>query len=144
MSEDTLRLGFLLGDTDSLDAQNQVMDESSKYGDVIQEGFLDTYNNLTLKSVMLLKWVRSHCRHARYIMKTDDDMFVNLPRLISFLEEDQAKFRPSHKLKMPATVTLPQSSQLPDSADASSALLIGTLICGARPISNARSKWYVQ
>jgi len=141
VSENTLRLGFLLGDTDSLEMQNQVMDESSKYGDVIQEGFLDTYNNLTLKSVMLLKWVRSHCRHARYVMKTDDDMFVNLPRLISFLQEDQAKFRPLLKHLKPSTVSLPQSTQLPDSAEATSALLIGTLICGARPISNARSKW---
>lgn len=141
MSLNVLRLGFLLGDTDSLEAQNQVMEESSKYGDVIQEGFLDTYNNLTLKSVMLLKWVRSHCRHARYIMKTDDDMFVNLPRLIGFLEEDQAKFRPLQKHKTPSTVSLPRNTLLPDSAEASSALLIGTLICGARPISNARSKW---
>jgi beta-1,3-galactosyltransferase 1 len=141
VSEKILRLGFLLGDTDSLEMQNQVMDESSKYGDVIQEGFLDTYNNLTLKSVMLLKWVRSHCRHARYVMKTDDDMFVNLPRLISFLQEDQAKFRPLLKHAKPSTVSLPQSTQLPDSAEATSALLIGTLICGARPISNARSKW---
>jgi len=117
-----------------------VADESTKYGDVIQEGFLDTYNNLTLKSVMLLKWVRTHCRHALYVMKTDDDMFVNLPRLITFLEEDRAKYRKLEQ-HQPSIVTPSSSSLLPDFAEGRSTLLIGTLICGARPISNARSKW---
>ncbi|XP_059471379.1 beta-1,3-galactosyltransferase 1-like isoform X2 [Neocloeon triangulifer] len=143
VSDETLRLAFLLGDTDSLELQTRVEAESAKYGDVIQEGFLDTYNNLTLKSVMLLKWVRSHCRHAQYVMKTDDDMYVNLPKLITFLQEDLAKFRPAKQppAKPALTPTL-ATTALPDFAEAKSTLLVGTLICGARPISNSRSKWY--
>lgn len=111
--------------------------ESASYGDVIQEGFLDTYNNLTLKSVMLLKWVRSHCRHARYVMKTDDDMFVNLARLVTQLHSDTARFRPPPSLA-PST----DADQLPDFALEPRGLLLGALICGARPIANTRSKWY--
>ncbi|XP_065332402.1 beta-1,3-galactosyltransferase 1-like [Cloeon dipterum] len=143
VSDETLRLAFLLGDTESLELQNKVEAESGKYGDIIQEGFLDTYNNLTLKSVMLLKWVRSHCRHAQYVMKTDDDMYVNLPKLITYLQEDLAKFRP--RIAKPTAVELPATtltSSLPDFADSLSELLVGTLICNAQPISNARSKWY--
>lgn len=30
-------------------------------GDIIQENFLDSYNNLTLKSILLLKWVTNNC-----------------------------------------------------------------------------------
>lgn len=31
------------------------------HNDMIQESFLDTYNNLTLKTMMMLKWVNNHC-----------------------------------------------------------------------------------
>lgn len=31
------------------------------YDDLIQESFLDSYNNLTLKSVMMLKWINANC-----------------------------------------------------------------------------------
>jgi len=73
---------------------------------------VDSYNNLTLKSVMMLKWVSANCRSVRYIMKTDDDMFVNINNLVSLL-----KVRSMNNL------------------------LVGALICGARPIVDTRNKW---
>lgn len=30
-------------------------------GDIIQENFIDSYNNLTLKSVFMLKWANRNC-----------------------------------------------------------------------------------
>lgn len=30
-------------------------------GDIIQENFVDSYNNLTLKSILMLKWVNNNC-----------------------------------------------------------------------------------
>ncbi|XP_015917087.2 beta-1,3-galactosyltransferase 1 [Parasteatoda tepidariorum] len=77
---------FLLGRSPNDDINAAVATESRKYSDIIQEDFLDTYNNLTLKSVMLLKWVKEHCGNARYVMKTDDDMFVHVPNLVKALE----------------------------------------------------------
>lgn len=89
-------------------------EESLHYSDIIQEGFVDSYNNLTLKSVMMLKWVLSNCRSVRYIMKTDDDMFVNINNLVRLL-----------KLRNISN------------------LLVGALICGARPIADTQNKWWV-
>ena len=43
--------------------------------------FQDTYRNLTLKTVMGLKWSAIFCPQARHVMKTDDDIFVNVPLL---------------------------------------------------------------
>lgn len=65
----TVKLVFLLGQTQFAfteeeftdEIQNRVNQESESYGDILQEGFLDTYNNLTLKSIMLLKWVTNNC-----------------------------------------------------------------------------------
>ena len=31
-------------------------EESSLYGDILQEGFVDSYANLSVKSLMLAKW----------------------------------------------------------------------------------------
>ncbi|XP_067003763.2 beta-1,3-galactosyltransferase 1 isoform X2 [Anabrus simplex] len=109
----TVKVAFLLGDPDNSTLQEQVEEESIRHGDVIQEGFIDSYNNLTLKTVMMLKWVHSYCTSAHFIMKTDDDMFVNINNLIKLLK---VKGGPG--------------------------LLLGTLICGAKPILDANSKWY--
>jgi len=34
---------------------------------------------------MALKWVRYHCPEARYVLKTDDDVFVHLPDLLELI-----------------------------------------------------------
>ncbi|KAH9360527.1 hypothetical protein HPB48_019017 [Haemaphysalis longicornis] len=65
--------------------QEQVANESAQYGDVIQADFRDTYRNLTLKSVFLLKWAYMYCAATRFVMKADDDIFVNVRNLLLFL-----------------------------------------------------------
>ena len=45
--------------------------------------FQDSYHNLTLKTVMGLKWMSIFCPHAKFILKTDDDIYVNVPLLTS-------------------------------------------------------------
>ena len=51
-------LGNSLNDT----KQQDVINESEQYGDIVQESFLDTYANLTVKSLMLLKWFTTSCK----------------------------------------------------------------------------------
>lgn len=41
--------------------QLRLVNESEVYGDIIQESFIDSYNNLTLKTIMMLKWVTNNC-----------------------------------------------------------------------------------
>uniref|UniRef100_A0A182IKR6 Galectin domain-containing protein n=1 Tax=Anopheles atroparvus TaxID=41427 RepID=A0A182IKR6_ANOAO len=41
--------------------QLRIVNESEVYGDIIQESFIDSYNNLTLKTIMMLKWVTNNC-----------------------------------------------------------------------------------
>nr|XP_050050571.2 beta-1,3-galactosyltransferase 4-like [Dermacentor andersoni] len=65
--------------------QERVANESARYGDIIQADFRDTYRNLTLKSVFLLKWAFMYCSRAQFLLKTDDDVFVNVDNLVRFL-----------------------------------------------------------
>lgn len=66
--------------------QKIIAEESKKHNDIIQESFHDTYGNLTLKSCMLLKWVTSNCNSSKFVLKTDDDVFVNVPKLLRTLK----------------------------------------------------------
>ncbi|XP_008945569.1 PREDICTED: UDP-GalNAc:beta-1,3-N-acetylgalactosaminyltransferase 1 [Merops nubicus] len=79
---------FLLGeDTQREDsvAALSVEDESLLYGDIIRQDFMDTYNNLTLKTIMAFRWVTEFCSNTRFLMKTDTDVFINPANLVKFL-----------------------------------------------------------
>ncbi|NWH39667.1 B3GL1 acetylgalactosaminyltransferase, partial [Chloropsis hardwickii] len=62
-----------------------VEDESVLYGDIIRQDFVDTYGNLTLKTIMAFQWLSEFCSDARFFMKTDADVFINTPNLVRFL-----------------------------------------------------------
>lgn len=79
---------FLLGEDtrgESNAAALSVEDESILYGDIIRQDFTDTYDNLTLKTIMAFRWVTEFCSNARFLMKTDDDVFINTANLVKFL-----------------------------------------------------------
>ncbi|XP_006816641.1 beta-1,3-galactosyltransferase 1-like [Saccoglossus kowalevskii] len=104
---------FLLAKVHDDKLQALVLQENERFGDLLMEDFDDTYMNLTLKSIMGFKWANNYCSHARYGMKTDDDMFVNYETLVKLLI---------------------------DSLDKEFA--VGFLINGS-PIRDVKSKWYM-
>ncbi|KAJ6658315.1 hypothetical protein lerEdw1_020587 [Lerista edwardsae] len=69
--------------------QNLLEEESALYRDIIQQDFLDTYNNLTLKTLMGMEWISKFCPNATYVMKADSDIFLNVDYLVSQLLQPQ-------------------------------------------------------
>lgn len=66
-TEADFKLVFLLGlpaSENHTDVQSKIEEEVKTYGDIIQEDFIDSYNNLTLKSIMMLKWVNNKCKDS--------------------------------------------------------------------------------
>ncbi|XP_058485674.1 lactosylceramide 1,3-N-acetyl-beta-D-glucosaminyltransferase A-like [Solea solea] len=74
-------------DRSELGFQKQLIFEDQLYGDIIQQDFLDTFHNLTLKLIMQFHWMHSRCAHARFLMTADDDIFVHMPNLVSYLQD---------------------------------------------------------
>ncbi|XP_035657743.1 beta-1,3-galactosyltransferase 1-like [Branchiostoma floridae] len=107
---------FALGKTSDPKMQALVQKENEQFGDIIQEDFVDTYHNLTLKTVMCLRWVSNYCAHSKFFMKTDDDMYVSFANLAKVLQA-----LPTEKARRMA---------------------MGYVISGA-PIRNPKSKWYM-
>jgi len=82
---------FLIGSPDpsSSDSdliQERVFREEQSHGDLLQGSFVENYYNLTLKTISLLRWVNSTCDQIKYILKVDDDMFVNMQMVVDFCE----------------------------------------------------------
>lgn len=63
----------------------------------------------------MLEWVDSHCPKTRFILKTDDDMFINVPRLIAFISKHEVAKR----------------------------TIFGRLARKWSPVRNSKSKYYV-
>ncbi|XP_074836308.1 beta-1,3-galactosyltransferase 1-like [Carettochelys insculpta] len=64
-------------------------EESDLHHDIVQQDFLDAYNNLTLKTLMGLEWVSRHCPNASYVVKADSDVFLNMEFLVRRLLQPQ-------------------------------------------------------
>ncbi|XP_062327943.1 beta-1,3-galactosyltransferase 2-like [Osmerus eperlanus] len=65
--------------------QEQVLQESREHRDLLQSDFTDSYKNLTIKTMMMLKWLIFRCPNASYAMKIDSDMFLNVNSLVHML-----------------------------------------------------------
>ena len=75
---------FLLGTT--MDRNNSMVEEeSATYGDILQQEYVDSHRNLTLKTVMGLRWVRQNCPRAEFVIKVDDDIFLNTEHWLGLL-----------------------------------------------------------
>ncbi|XP_067678471.1 beta-1,3-galactosyltransferase 1-like [Haliotis asinina] len=79
----TVRYVFLLGKVEDYSLMKSVEEESLQNEDLLMEDFFDSYANLTYKTIMGYKWASIHCSQARFVLKTDDDMWINVPNLIS-------------------------------------------------------------
>ncbi|XP_073507043.1 beta-1,3-galactosyltransferase 1-like [Phyllobates terribilis] len=110
---------FLVGLPQNAIDQNQDLleEESATFGDIVQQDFMDTYYNLTLKTLMGMEWVTKFCPSASYIMKVDSDMFLNIDYLI-------------HNIIYP---NLPIHTNY----------FTGHIFTYSRPLRITSSKWYV-
>ncbi|KAG4072878.1 hypothetical protein HA402_002621 [Bradysia odoriphaga] len=84
-----LAVVFMLGSTDdprdSRTDPDELDAESRRFGDIIVGDFVDTYRNLSRKSVMAYDWLSTYCSEADLVVKTDDDVFVDIFKLTAEL-----------------------------------------------------------
>jgi len=116
---------FLIGNSlddnsfDPLKEQHEALlqAEANEYGDILQGEFHDSFRNLTLKEIMFLNWLPKHCPKTQFIFKGDDDIFANVPNIITYLH------------------TLTKSQQRD--------LFVGSVLYPSPRIDEPRSKYYV-
>lgn len=106
---------FLLGTTERREVRSKVSQENNLHKDIVQGNFIDTYGNLTYKTVMLIRWARDYCTGASFVLKIDDDMLLGVWDLATTLNQLQQVRR----------------------------TMWGWLYHKYKPVRNKSNKWYV-
>ncbi|XP_006821575.1 beta-1,3-galactosyltransferase 5-like [Saccoglossus kowalevskii] len=76
---------FLLAKSHDQELMNEIQQEANAFRDILLFDFTDDYLNLTLKTIHAFRWAVDYCPRVSYILKTDDDVFVNYDSLMRVL-----------------------------------------------------------
>ncbi|CAF1219046.1 unnamed protein product [Adineta steineri] len=64
---------------------NNVRLENNLFHDIIQVELPQQYTLVTYRVLSILEWSFRYCRRAKFVFKTDDDIFINLIILLKFV-----------------------------------------------------------
>ena len=85
-NEKLIRHLFVLGTINNETLQEELLQENTRYHDIIQGNFPDDYKHITYKCVFPFYYTEKFCRHARFVLTIDDDVMANIPILIEYLD----------------------------------------------------------
>lgn len=90
-----------------------IRQEADIFNDIVLENFIDTYDNLTLKTGFAMKTFLKYYANSTYFMKIDDDVLLNWNKLREALE------------------AAPKDS------------LVGKITRESRPVMDIKDKWFM-
>ena len=104
----TIKRVFLIGSCDSLNdnrvvkyntwtkfyksnlsasnCREMIHKESELHHDIVQFDYIDTYFNNTIKAIAGFQWLRRYCSEAEYALFVDDDFYISIKNLLSFIK----------------------------------------------------------
>lgn len=77
---------FVIGKSDNDAEMKKVHEEANQHKDIVFGSLHEDYKNLTMKTRLGLKWAYYNC-DSTYVLKTDDDVFINPVKLTEWLKE---------------------------------------------------------
>ena len=95
----TAQLVFMVGSV-NLSRQNPVHEsildnEMNKTGDFVKMDFNEDFRNISLKALMWIRWANEHCHNAKTVLKIDDDVILDLKRILPLSVGYFSKFKRS-------------------------------------------------
>ncbi len=74
---------FILGMTNSNEAQQMIVDESETHRDIIQ---IEMSNFFSMKIAGLFYWLHGNCADVDFVLRVDDDVYVNVINVAHLVE----------------------------------------------------------
>jgi len=99
-----------------------LQEESDQHGDLVITDHLDSYNNLTLKTMAAFDWMLTFCPQTEYLLKTDDDMFIQVKRLMAMIRG---------------------LSMNKEKSGTQQEIIVGNVASGWVPVRNPKSKYFI-
>ncbi|KAK2556527.1 UDP-GalNAc:beta-1 [Acropora cervicornis] len=84
-----MRIVFMLGKAARSEMHHTIMEEVEQHGDMLIGDYVDTYRNITTKLLMAFQWATKIKCH--YVLKTDDDVYIDIPKLVTWLKGRDVK-----------------------------------------------------
>lgn len=84
---DLVGFGFVLGKTVNKTVQRQIQEEAKIHKDIIQVDELDGYFRVSKKDAALLNWIKNNCSQVDFVLKVDDDVYLNIRNLATTIEQ---------------------------------------------------------
>lgn len=112
LTKHRVSLSFVLGkrakpnDAELRVQESHLDEEYNRYGDLLLFDFIDSYQNLTVKSVSMLRWFLTTPHTAKYLIKCDSDVLLNIDNMIPLILKTN-KISPNFVLGHNMNVTAP-------------------------------------
>ncbi|CAN7989064.1 unnamed protein product, partial [Ixodes hexagonus] len=87
------KVAFFLGRPPEEHLQRKVLAEDASYKDIIQGDFADSYRNLSIKSVIMVRWISKFCPKTSFLLKIDDDVLLSIWDLAAAAKEREGTKR---------------------------------------------------
>jgi hypothetical protein len=71
-----------VGNDENLDSNSTLRQEANEFNDLIMVDVNDKYDKILEKNLAAFDWVLDNCQNVIFVIKLDDDVFVNLNLLI--------------------------------------------------------------
>lgn len=140
-----IRYFFIIGNSVENDWLENIQNEMELYKDIVMYDFIDVYQNLTIKTVLGFQHALKYCPGAAYVMKTDTDVFVNVPEILKLISYTNYKrIRMGNAKKYHSTVSNVLNER--DDRKGDVVHMFGTKWNNTRPIRTAtgkHQKWHV-
>ena len=77
---------FFIGTSRDKNISQSITLEMERYRDVVLLDYTDSYEFLTMKTVLAMKWTLMYCPKVKYVLRTTDDVLFSYRKLFAHLE----------------------------------------------------------
>ena len=84
-----VRILFVLGRIRKATIQTRLETKAASSRDILQSNqFVDTYQTSTVKTLSLFQWCAGFCSVTKYVLRIDDDVWLNLLDFLTFIRKN--------------------------------------------------------
>ena len=77
---------FMVGLSGDIETDSSVREEDDVFQDIVIASYMDSYHNLSYKALTAMHWLKTYCTTPQHIIHFDDNMVVNIFKLVKYLD----------------------------------------------------------